>query len=810
MRVFVACWFFPPAVSSEGIVTYKLLRNSRHSYDVCSSLSKQWGYNQTLPLQADNITPLTVDTDSLDEWVDECVRIFEERHAANPYDAVMTRSMPPESIEVGKRIHEAHPELPWIASIADPIAKSPYDINAWIVQSDILNEPEKKDLAESLRFGIDGWRNDERPEVIALCKSKDIEDYAVNNATALIFPHEALKRYVLGSRRRKNAYVVHHSFDRSMYPVQSPCEANRRIKLTFTGHSDIVRTLEPLVRALHRTRTIDEFALDKLEIQLIGHVNREVKALIYNYDLYDCITIVPDEGYFDTLQAMSDSDWLVHVDANFDFLEEEGGSVYFAGKIADYLGTDRPLFAITGTHSPAYGIVTRAGGLCFEPADINGMAEALVDIANGALVCKANAEYRARFDAVNVAERYDKWMEELVTQSAPAFNRTQWPVVPNLGACQRKFLSICVPAYNVQCFLDRCLMSMVSSPVADQLEIIVVDDGSPDNSAQIALAYQEQYPTIVRVIRKENGGHGSAINAALAAATGIYFRVVDGDDWLDGDALGKMIDKLRALDTLPDLVSTNYERVSTESGELDPWEKCAEDIEYYVTYDFATTDLTTEYFTMASMMAKTELLRALGFQIQEHTYYVDVEFLLFAIPYIETVMFTPEYVYRYAVGNADQSINLVVFESRYDHHDRVIRRMVRFYADQVDKMGEGQRNYMKSLFVRHLLNTHYLLSLTWDTDKAHGFARAKDFDEFLKATALDLYAEFGKTHPIVAAIRSTGFNPSLMPRPRHLEAPDVEDALRRAANAIERVPLGGRIVNNQLLRSIAFKIAGRE
>ena len=106
MRVFVACWFFPPSVSSEGIVTYKLLRNSNHEFDVCSSLSQQWSYErQTLPLKADNITPITVDTDDLKEWVDECIRVFEERHAKTPYDAIMTRSMPPESIEVGKRIH---------------------------------------------------------------------------------------------------------------------------------------------------------------------------------------------------------------------------------------------------------------------------------------------------------------------------------------------------------------------------------------------------------------------------------------------------------------------------------------------------------------------------------------------------------------------------------------------------------------------------------------------------------------------------------------------------------------------------------
>ena len=806
MRIFVACWFFPPSVSSEGIVTYKLLRNSKHSYDVCSSLSEQWSYQQqTLPLEADNITPLTVDTDSLDEWVDACVRIFEERHAEQPYDAIMTRSMPPESIEVGKRIHEAHPELPWIASIADPIAKSPYDIRAWIIEAEDMSDQTKADLMYALKYGMDAWRDSGRPEIAKLCEFKDVEDYAIKNATALIFPHEALRSYVLGSRRRKNAYVVHHSFDHSMYPAVKEPNDNGRVKLTFTGHSDFIRTLEPLVRALQHAKNIDATALDRLDIQLIGHVNEEVRALIFNYDLYNCISLTPNAGYLDTLEAMQDSDWLIHVDANFDFLEEEGGSVYFAGKIADYLGTDKPVLAITGKHSPAYEIVNRAGGACFEAGDIAGLATALVDIADRKLAPEIDADYRNRFDAVNVAEVYDEWMTDLIEMGGTSFSRTSWPQVPNLGSCAQKFLSICVPAYNVECYLDRCLLSLVSCQSADQLEVIVVDDGSPDNSAQIALAYQEHYPSIVKVIRKENGGHGSTINAALAQASGIYFRVVDGDDWLDGANLDKMIANLRACEKLPDLVSTNYQQVFTESGELVAWMKISGELKDYVLYDFATTDMTTEYFTMASMMAKTEILRALDFKIQEHTYYVDVEYLLFAIPYIETVMFTPEYVYRYAVGNADQSINPNVFASRYDHHDRVIRRMVAYYADRIDTMGEGQRNYMKSLFVRHLLNSHYLLSLIWDPDKKRGYERAKDFDAYLKATAPDLYSEFGKTHPVVMAIRATDFNPAVGARPRRLEPPTPGDALRRASHVIARTPVGYKIVHNDTLRNIAMK-----
>ena len=804
MRIFVACWFFPPSVSSEGIVTYKLLRNSKHSYDVCLSLSQQWSYRQTMPLEASNITPLTVDTDDLNEWVDECVRLFEERHAVEPYDAVMTRSMPPESIEVGKRIHEAHPDIPWIASIADPIAKSPYDIKAWVLEAEDMTEQTKSDLIYALKYGIDGWRDNERPEIQKLCEFKDREDYAIKNANALIFPHEALRNYVLGSRKRRNAFVVHHSFDKTMYPEPAPKSESDRVTLTFTGHSDFVRTLEPFIRALQRVKTIDEDALGKLDVRFIGHVNEEARALVYNYDLYNCISIIPNVGYLETLKVMQESDWLIHVDADFGFLKEEGGSVYFAGKIADYMGTDRPVLAITGKHSPAYGIITQAGGLCFEAADVAGMAEALVRIANGSQKCEIDRGYRDRYDAVNVAMRYDDWVEELAVTDKRPFERQSWPTVPHMGECTQKFLSICVPAYNVSCYLDRCLHSLVSCPEADQLEIIVVDDGSPDDSAQIALAYQEHYPSIIKVIRKENGGHGSTINAALAVANGIYFRVIDGDDWVDSANLATLIRNLRNVDELPDLVSTNYQQVFMESGEMVVWMKVSGDLKDYVVYDFATTDMTTEYFTMASMMAKTEILRALGFKIQEHTYYVDVEYLLFAIPYIETVMFTPEYVYRYAVGNADQSINPNVFTSRYDHHDRVIRRMVAYYADRIDMMGKGQRNYMKSLFVRHLLNSHYLLSLVWDPNKTRGYERAKDFDDFLKETAPDLYEEYGRTHPVIIGMRGANFSTALK-RPRRLEPPTPGDALRKASHVIARNPLGYKIVHNDMLRNIAMK-----
>ena len=143
MRIFVASWFFPPSTSSEGIVAYKLLKNSTHEYEVCSAVSNQWGYNETIAMTADNIKQFLVETDNINEWVEEAISIFEREHERKPYDAIMTRSMPPESIDVAKAIKEKHPGLPWIASLGDPISRVPWMTKSYITNNKNLTKSEK-------------------------------------------------------------------------------------------------------------------------------------------------------------------------------------------------------------------------------------------------------------------------------------------------------------------------------------------------------------------------------------------------------------------------------------------------------------------------------------------------------------------------------------------------------------------------------------------------------------------------------------------------------------------------------------------
>lgn len=803
MKFFVASWFFPPSTSSEGIVTYKLFRNSMHKYDVCSSRSTQWSYQHELEVRADNIRVFPVDTDEFDVWIEQAVELFEANHAKQPYDAIMTRSMPPESIEIARRIKEAHPDIPWVASLGDPIAKSPYDYKGLILENPDISDSEKHWFRYALRDGCSAWETNQHENIRTMCAQKTLEDYVVNTADALIFPCDTLKNYVLASRRRKNALVVPHSYDPTLYPkANSTPKIDNRIEFCFIGHSDVVRSLKPFVLALNEIRKASPHTLDNIHLRFIGNTPEEVRTLINNFYLFDTISVEPSVDYLTSLKIMKESDWLLHVDAQFDFLDEPGGSIFFAGKIADYMGTNKPILSLTGKGTPADIITRRAGGISVRQDDIAGIAETFEKIADGVLPTTINRKYRDCYSAPEVAKRYDQHISEALDRNRP-FIRRFWPTTPEAKPLVQKMLSICVPAYNVESYLDRCLHSLVTCEVADWLEILVVNDGSPDSSREIALAYQEHYPSIVTLIDKQNGGHGSTINAALAKASGLYFRVIDGDDWVDSANLAKMLKKIEAEKLYADLVSSNYHQVYIEDGHTVPWMKIS-GRDNYVIFDLATEDMTMEYFTMASAMVKTDILRKANFIIQENTFYVDVEYILFPIPFVNTVMFTPEFIYRYAVGNADQSINPEIFTKRYDHHDRVIRRMLTYYTDHKPTMTKGQKEYMSSLFLRHLLKSHYTLSLMWDSNRERGFARAKDFDMFFKSSDPELYEACRKRYPQLKKAQDANFNPGRLSEPIDLDC--MDSAMKVGLKKIARTKPGSKIAHNRYIRAIGRRI----
>lgn len=742
MKIFVASWFFPPATSSEGIVTYKLLRNSKHQYDVFSSTSKQWGYQNVMQqLNDKNLRCFTISTDNIDEWVEASIEQFEKLYVEEKYECIMTRSMPPESILIGNRIKEKYPQIKWIASLADPIANNPYEIRAYIDDCLTMNNRDKEELKVALKSAdieaIKAW--EQRPEsgVKLLCKLKRWQADVIKNADLIISPTSVQLSYMeSNSEWNPKYFAVPHSFDESLYPITNE-NFHKKLVFSYIGYSDRQRSLEPIVRAVRLLKQKGFPFLKDLEIRFVGNNPRYIKDMVLNYFLDDVIQVREGVGYYDSLRLMKESDWLIHIDAYFEELSS-GGSIFFAGKLADYMGAKRPIFALTGKGSPADEIVSKYGGVSLDSSDIAEIANTLEQIIISNLNPVINERYRAMYDAQNVAQQFDKRIEQLC--------RLRWELrcqeffkVPQ--SIDSKLVTICVPGYNVERYLERCIRSLLDHKFAAEIEILIIDDGSRDHTPDIAKVFEAQYPGIVRLIQKENGGHGSTINRAILEGVGKYFMVVDGDDWIDGKQFSQVLEKIKngSIDT--DIISSNYHEVNMESGASTPWIQQG-NIEYDRELPFEKIDVENVYFTLASTMFRLSLLREVNMPLQEHTFYVDVEYILFPIPYVKTVMFVENYIYKYCRGNAEQSVHIPTMVNRYDHHERVLQRVLD-YETQCS-MTEKQKTYYDSI-LKKLLFTHYALCFVYDSDKNRGYLRAKEFDEYLVKNNPELAVWCGKS-----------------------------------------------------------------
>ena len=218
-----------------------------------------------------------------------------------------------------------------------------------------------------------------------------------------------------------------------------------------------------------------------------------------------------------------------------------------------------------------------------------------------------------------------------------------------------KLLSIVVPSYNSQDYLRHCLDTVVLG--GQEVEVIVVDDGSTDSTAEIAREYCSRFPGIVRLEQKENGGHGSAVNRGLEVATGTYFKVVDSDDWLDTTDYRSVLSLLRSIGSV-DLLITNYVYEYSYNGKhkvmrysnVFPQGKV-------ITWDSMHRFHFDQLMLMHSLFYRTELLRECGLKLPEHTFYVDNLVAYLPLPYVKSLIYLDCSPYHYLIGRPGQSVN---------------------------------------------------------------------------------------------------------------------------------------------------------
>lgn len=248
-----------------------------------------------------------------------------------------------------------------------------------------------------------------------------------------------------------------------------------------------------------------------------------------------------------------------------------------------------------------------------------------------------------------------------------------------------KYLTFTVPCYNSQDYMKRCINSLlVGGP---DVEIILIDDGSTDHTAEIADQYAAAYPDMIKVIHKENGGHGSGVNKGIELASGLFFKVVDSDDWLDSEACLTLLSQIKAFCkpvltekqapvpspfSVPDLIVCNYIYDHFDEG-------IAHTIRYQnvfpkdvlCNWNQIGRFHPSQYLVMHALIFRTEILRQSKVHLPEHTFYVDNLFAYQPLPYVRHIYYMDLDLYHYYIGREDQSVNEKVLMKRIDQQIQV-------------------------------------------------------------------------------------------------------------------------------------------
>jgi glycosyltransferase involved in cell wall biosynthesis len=303
-----------------------------------------------------------------------------------------------------------------------------------------------------------------------------------------------------------------------------------------------------------------------------------------------------------------------------------------------------------------------------------------------------------------------------------------------------KVLSVVVPAYNVGKYIQRCLDSLVyDEKNIKDLDIVVVNDGSSDNTREIAEKYASKYPGSIKVINKRNGGHGSAINAGLKVAKGRYVKILDGDDWFNVFDLSMMVKKLSKEKV--DVVVTNYKRVLLyNESEIYFDFSSGNDDKIHKIVDAAGQIKNTDFFfkfSMPSMAIRTKTLMGnWGDGLPEKKFYVDQLFVAKVIISAKTYTIYSDDIYRHFIGRPEQSIGSEGFYKHRLDHEYVLKRLLKIYAEIEN---EEKREILGEQIIL-MINTQYQIykykkgSLTKEDRR-----ELLEFDKFLKNNYVDVY-----------------------------------------------------------------------
>lgn len=283
-----------------------------------------------------------------------------------------------------------------------------------------------------------------------------------------------------------------------------------------------------------------------------------------------------------------------------------------------------------------------------------------------------------------------------------------------------KLLSISIATYNSALVINECLDSIVKSKYIDLIEVLVIDDGSKDNTRDIVQTYVKKYPKSVFLVKKDNGGYGSTVNTSIQIATGKYFKTVEGDDWVNTKGLDRLIEKLDKLDV--DIIVNNYEEIVNDK-------KKYVDInnrnQYNKILNFNEINK-KQVFRIQSMTIKLDIIKLIKYKISEHRFYVDSEYVFFSMIYAKNIIFLNDIVYQYRLGQDGQSVSIDNISIHFKDLMYIIEKLLGIYCEVEDNIQDKSKKIylIKNINILYRDLYHWFMIMK----KIDNYKVLKDFD----------------------------------------------------------------------------------
>lgn len=363
----------------------------------------------------------------------------------------------------------------------------------------------------------------------------------------------------------------------------------------------------------------------------------------------------------------------------------------------------------------------------FIPADLGVMCstENYKEYADVIEKMYYDSEYFLKVAEAESTSVRSKFNYEKTIQKELDMYKNDSPILPRvIVPSEHPVLSVIIPSYNVQAFLRHTVFSIMDQKNAGKIEVLIVNDGSKDKTAEIAEELSQKYTfngiQLVKVINKENGGHGSTINVGIEKANGKYIKVIDGDDTVDSEEFAKLIDILEKEDSdivlnnyYEDFAKDNYLHLMKIYGHLKPGIQYKFDDLCYEDYGF------TSWGPILSCSSyRAEMLKNGGFKLSEKMFYVDMELNINVAILCDTITYYDLNIYRYLLGRDGQSVNRKSYTRNYKHHENVCINMIDAYYKNLDTLSEQKKNYIENHLILPMLSTQYEICINYHNKPA--------------------------------------------------------------------------------------------